>query len=114
MKNKVVNHLRSDLYNKILHLPIGYFTEQRKGDLISRTTNDVGEVENSIVGTLEGFIRDPLTIVINFAFLFVGVDRITSMSNICPGLLLLRNFLKSFTVNVEILSTFWITSNLIN
>ncbi|HKB44098.1 MAG TPA: ABC transporter ATP-binding protein, partial [Chitinophagaceae bacterium] len=77
MKNKVVNHLRSDLYNKILHLPIGYFTEQRKGDLISRTTNDVGEVENSIVGTLEGFIRDPLTIVINFAFLFYLSPQLT-------------------------------------
>ena len=77
MKNKVVNHLRSDLYNKILHLPIGYFTEQRKGDLISRTTNDVGEVENSIVGTLEGFIRDPLTIIINFAFLFYLSPQLT-------------------------------------
>src|SRR6187401_3624195 len=36
LKNKVVNSLRLDLYNKILHLPIGYFTEKRKGDLISR------------------------------------------------------------------------------
>ena len=77
MKNNVVNHLRSDLYNKILHLPIGYFTEQRKGDLISRTTNDIAEVENSIVGTLEGFIRDPLTIVINFAFLFYLSPQLT-------------------------------------
>lgn len=77
MKNNVVNHLRSDLYNKILHLPIGYFTEQRKGDLISRTTNDISEVENSVVGTLEGFIRDPFTIIINFAFLFYLSPQLT-------------------------------------
>ena len=59
MKNNVVNHLRSDLYNKILHLPIGYFTEKRKGDLISRITNDISEVENSVVGTLEGLDKGP-------------------------------------------------------
>jgi subfamily B ATP-binding cassette protein MsbA len=49
--------MRNDIFDKILHLPIGYFTEQKKGDLISRITNDVGEVEGSVVGTLEGFIR---------------------------------------------------------
>ena len=70
MKNNVVNELRADLYNKILQLPIGYFTAQRKGDLISRITIDIAEVETSVVGTLEGWIRDPLTILINFAFLF--------------------------------------------
>ncbi len=77
IKNKVVNTLRSDLYHKILHLPIGYFTEKRKGDLISRITNDIGEVENSVVGTLEGWVRDPLTIIINFAFLFYLSPQLT-------------------------------------
>jgi subfamily B ATP-binding cassette protein MsbA len=77
MKNKIVNQLRSDLYNKILNLPIGYFTQQRKGDLISRTTNDIAEVEGSIVGTLEGWIRDPLTILINVAFLFYLSPQLT-------------------------------------
>jgi ATP-binding cassette, subfamily B, bacterial MsbA len=77
MKNSIVNHLRSDLYHKILHLPIGYFTEQRKGDLISRMTNDIGEVESSVVGTLEGWIRDPLTIIINFTFLFYLSPQLT-------------------------------------
>jgi subfamily B ATP-binding cassette protein MsbA len=77
MKNRVVNRIRSELYNKILHLPIGYFTEQRKGDLISRITNDVGEVESSIVGALEGWIRDPLTIILNFTFLFFLSPKLT-------------------------------------
>jgi subfamily B ATP-binding cassette protein MsbA len=77
LKNRVVNQLRSELYTKILHLPIGYFTEQRKGDLISRITNDVGEVEGSVVGALEGWIRDPLTIILNFGFLFLISPRLT-------------------------------------
>lgn len=77
LKNKVVNRLRTELYEKILHLPIGYFTEKKKGDLISRITNDIGEVEGSVVGALEGWIRDPLTIVLNFAFLFLLSPQLT-------------------------------------
>jgi subfamily B ATP-binding cassette protein MsbA len=77
LKNKVVNHLRFELFDKILHLPIGYFTEKRKGDLISRITNDVSEVESSVVGTLEGWIRDPLTILINFTILFLISAQLT-------------------------------------
>ncbi len=77
LKNKVVNHLRFELFDKILHLPIGYFTEKRKGDLISRITNDVSEVESSVVSTLEGWIRDPLTILINFTILFMISSQLT-------------------------------------
>ena len=64
MKNSVMTRLRADLYNKLLQLPIGYFTDQRKGDVMSRMTNDIGELEGSVVGTLEGFIKDPLNIII--------------------------------------------------
>ncbi|MBC7949443.1 MAG: ABC transporter ATP-binding protein, partial [Chitinophagaceae bacterium] len=77
IKNRIVVTLRAELYNKILHLPIGYFTEKRKGDLISRITNDVAEVEGSVVGTLEGLVRDPLTILINFAVLFYISPQLT-------------------------------------
>ena len=77
MKNSIVNTLRSELYHKILHLPIGYFTEKRKGDLISRITIDIAEVENSVVGTLEGWVRDPLAIILNFAFLFYLSPQLT-------------------------------------
>jgi len=83
LKNSIVNRLRSELYNKILHLPIGYFTEKRKGDLISRTTNDVYEVEGSVVGALEGWIRDPLTIVFTFAVLFYISYQLTLAIIIC-------------------------------
>jgi subfamily B ATP-binding cassette protein MsbA len=75
LKNKIVNRLRNELYEKILHLPIGFFTEKKKGDVISRMTNDVGEVEGSVVGTLEGWVRDPLTIVITLGtLLFISLQ----------------------------------------
>jgi len=64
IRNRVMKRLRADLYNKILHLPIGYFTEQRKGDITSRMSNDINEIEWSVIGTLEGLIKDPLTILI--------------------------------------------------
>ena len=77
LKNQVVNHLREDLYEKILRLPIGFFNEKRKGDLMSRMSNDVGEVEGSVVGTLEGWIRDPLTIIITLTVLFLISAQMT-------------------------------------
>lgn len=64
MRNHVLTKIRADLYNKILDLPIGYFTEQRKGDIISRMSNDVNEVEWSIVAAVETLIKEPLTIII--------------------------------------------------
>ncbi|MEN9964084.1 MAG: hypothetical protein RL582_1179 [Bacteroidota bacterium] len=70
VKNAVANHLRTDLHEKILKLPIGYFTEKRKGDIMSRVTHDVNEIESSVIGALEGWIKDPLSIIINLFVLF--------------------------------------------
>ncbi len=87
LKNTIVNQLRIQMYDKILQLPIGYFTEQRKGDLMSRITNDVGEVESSVVGTLEGWIRDPLQIIMNLVTLIVISPQLTLFLLILlPGL----------------------------
>jgi subfamily B ATP-binding cassette protein MsbA len=69
MRNYIMTKLRSDLFAKILALPIGYFTEQRKGDIISRMSNDANEIEWSIIGTLEGLVKDPLNIIIILATL---------------------------------------------
>ena len=69
MRNYVMTKLRADLYAKLLELPIGFFTEQRKGDIISRMSNDANEVEWSVMSTLEGLIRDPLNILIILATL---------------------------------------------
>jgi subfamily B ATP-binding cassette protein MsbA len=83
LKNKIVNRLRDELYEKILHLPIGFFTEKKKGDVISRMTNDVGEVEASVIGTLEGWVRDPLTIVITLITLLIISVPMTVFVLIC-------------------------------
>ncbi|TAL47150.1 MAG: ABC transporter ATP-binding protein, partial [Chitinophagaceae bacterium] len=77
LKNSIVNQLRQEIYNKILQLPIGFFNEKRKGDLMSRMTSDVAEVENSVVGTLEGWIRDPLTIIITLVALLIISPQLT-------------------------------------
>jgi subfamily B ATP-binding cassette protein MsbA len=63
IRTATITQLRSELYEKILKLPIGYFTERRKGDLMSRMTNDIYEIESSVVATLEGLIKNPLTIL---------------------------------------------------
>lgn len=83
IKNGMVTRFRVDLYNKILELPIGYFTERRKGDLMSRITTDVGEVESSVVGTLEGWVRDPLTILIYLGVLFYISPLLTGFILLC-------------------------------
>jgi ATP-binding cassette, subfamily B, bacterial MsbA len=71
MRNHVMTRLRGDLYAKILQLPIGYFTEQRKGDIISRMSNDANEVEWSVMATLEALIKEPLMILIVLASLIM-------------------------------------------
>ncbi len=63
LRNAVLRRLRNDLFAKTLSLPIGFFTEERKGDLISKMTNDINEVELSVMSVLEVFIREPLTII---------------------------------------------------
>ena len=73
IRNAVLRRLRDDLFTKTLSLPIGFFTEERKGDLISRMTNDINQVELSIMGVLEVFIREPLTIIV-----FLGAMIYTS------------------------------------
>ena len=69
IRSATITFLRNDVYAKILALPIGYFTERRKGDLISRMTNDIYEIESSVVSTLEGLIKDPLTIIGYLAYM---------------------------------------------
>jgi len=71
VRTSIITELRGDLYDKILRLPIGYFTEKRKGDIISRMTNDIGEIENSVVSTFDGLIKDPLTVLGYLIFLVI-------------------------------------------
>jgi subfamily B ATP-binding cassette protein MsbA len=64
-----VKDIRNALYTKILILPLSFYTRQRKGDIITRVTSDVQEVEYSIMNYLEMLVRDPITILAYFAFM---------------------------------------------
>ena len=74
LRTGVVKDLRDKLYHKIVELPVSYFTEKRKGDIIARMTADVQEVENSILTSIEVIVREPLTVIISITImLFMSV-----------------------------------------
>jgi subfamily B ATP-binding cassette protein MsbA len=62
IRNRILNDMRSDMFRKILQLPIGFFSEQRKGEIMSRLTNDLQDVEFSTISFLETFFREPIVI----------------------------------------------------
>ncbi|MBQ7438988.1 MAG: ABC transporter ATP-binding protein [Paludibacteraceae bacterium] len=71
IRTGVLRDLRQQLYDKILSLPMGYFTEAKRGDVISRMTNDVNEVEASIMSALDILFKDPIMIFVYLVTLFV-------------------------------------------
>ena len=70
IRTGVLRDLRARLYKKVVSLPIGFFTEERKGDVMSRMTNDVNEVEASIMSTLDMLFKDPVMILVYLITLF--------------------------------------------
>jgi subfamily B ATP-binding cassette protein MsbA len=62
IRNSIINDMRTDMFRKILDLPVGFFNEQRKGDIMSRLTNDLQDVEFSTISFLESFFREPILI----------------------------------------------------
>lgn len=70
LRTGVVRDLRNQLYRKIVSLPLGYFTEERKGDIMSRMTSDVSEVEVSILSAVEMIFKNPLMIIIYLGVMF--------------------------------------------
>lgn len=67
----VVRDIRNKVYRKILRLPMSYFSESRKGDVMSRVGMDVNEIELSVMSSLEMVFRDPITIIIFLVYMFV-------------------------------------------
>lgn len=66
----IVRDIRNDIYRKVLKLPLSYYTEARKGDVIARISSDVQEIETSIMSSLQMLFRDPITIIIYMIILF--------------------------------------------
>ncbi len=80
IRNGISRDLRSEMYERILTLPISYFNEEKKGDILARTSNDVKEVEHSIMGSLEMLFRDPFSILISFIVLLLISPSLTLFS----------------------------------
>ena len=77
LRNGVIKDLRDSLYNKIIDLPLAYFSEKKKGDIIARMTSDVQEVEVSFLTSLETIVREPLTIVLTLISMFAISAKLT-------------------------------------
>ena len=71
LRNGLLKDLRKNLYEKIINLPIPYFSEKKKGDVISRITSDVLEIQNSFLSVLELIVREPLTIFFTVLAMFL-------------------------------------------
>ncbi len=77
LRAKMSRNTRSALFNKVLSMNVGYFNENRKGDIISKNTNDVSNVENTITSSLAVFIKEPIMIIFYFAVLFSMSTNLT-------------------------------------
>lgn len=77
VRNGIVRDIRQDLFDKTLRLPLSYFSEERKGDIISRVTADVQEIEWSILNVLETIVREPLLIIGALSYMFYVSPQLT-------------------------------------
>lgn len=77
VRNGVVRNIRDQLFDKSLSLPLSYYNKERKGDLISRMTNDVQNIENSVISSLEMMFSDPITILVFLIFLLILSPQLT-------------------------------------
>ncbi|RDC61455.1 ABC transporter ATP-binding protein [Adhaeribacter pallidiroseus] len=77
VRTKIVRNIRQKVYERITQLQLGYFTNERKGDILSRLSNDVQEIETSVVSTLNVIVREPFTIIGLFIILFTMSARLT-------------------------------------
>lgn len=77
IRNRILNDMRQGMYGKILQLPIGYFSEQRKGDIMSKLSNDLSDVEGSTVSVLESIFREPITIVFSLTYMVILSPQLT-------------------------------------
>jgi subfamily B ATP-binding cassette protein MsbA len=79
VRNEILSGFRLQLYDKILKLPLGYFSEQRKGDLMNRMIGDIGEIQATVVSAMEGLIKDPLTII-SYVIYMIYISPILSLA----------------------------------
>lgn len=87
LRTGVVRDIRIMVYSKVMYLPLGFFSEERKGDIIARMSGDVGEVENSITSSLDMLMKNPILIFLYFATLIVTSWQLTLFTFlVLPGM----------------------------
>jgi len=77
LRNGVLRDIRNDLYDKTIHLPLSYFSEKRKGDIMARIGTDVLEIQHSFLSILELLFREPLTILFTILFMLTLSVKLT-------------------------------------
>ncbi|MCH2196856.1 ABC transporter ATP-binding protein [Kordia sp.] len=77
LRNGILKDIRNNLYHKVTTLPISYFSEKRKGDIIARISGDVNEIQNSLLAILELLVREPLTILFTIIVMFSISSKLT-------------------------------------
>ena len=77
LRNGLVRDLRNSIFSKVLQLPLGYYSEERKGDMMARISSDVQEVEWSVVNSLELVFREPLAIILSLTVLIALSPQLT-------------------------------------
>ena len=87
LRTGVVRDIRIMVYSKVMSLPLGFFSEERKGDIIARMSGDVGEVENSITSSLDMLIKNPILILFYFSTLIITSWQLTLFTIlVLPGM----------------------------
>ncbi len=87
LRTGVVRDIRVMVYDKVMHLPLGFFSEERKGDIIARMSGDVGEIETSITSSLDMLLKNPILIVLYFSTLIITSWQLTLFTIlVLPGM----------------------------
>ena len=87
MRTGIVRDIRSSVYHKIISLPLSFFSDERKGDIIARMSGDVNEIENSITGSLDMLIKNPILLISYFAVLIYTSWQLTLFTIlVLPGM----------------------------
>ena len=86
IRNGLIEHFRNDLYQRITILPVSYFNKNRRGDLISRMSNDLTDVEWSVVSTLQSLVKDPINVIVfSVTLIFVSWRLFVLFLVVLPG-----------------------------
>lgn len=87
MRTGIVRDIRSSVYHKIISLPLSFFSDERKGDIIARMSGDVNEIENSITGSLDMLIKNPILLISYFSVLIYTSWQLTLFTIlVLPGM----------------------------